>query len=165
MGRYAAFLAIAFSTSSATAQEWTTDFNMGSFLAGGGNEASGYLSFECSDDGTAYSPPGQPYITLTPMAGVVLNKKTLPSDGIAFWVGDDQSFLLPMSVDPGGKSLSYDYSAESLQEVRWLVEALRKGNTVTAFAGAPEDLRLIRFTLDGSHDALEYIDGCIRDSR
>lgn len=146
---------------SAVAQDWSTDFNMGSLLAGGGNEAGGYLSFECMDEGDAGDPVGIPYLTLSPMVGVVVNKKSVPADGISFWVGDDKSFLVPMSVDPGGTSLSYDYSTQSVQEVRWLVEALRVGDTVTAFAGTPEDLRLIRFGLDGSSEALELIEGCI----
>jgi hypothetical protein len=143
----------------ASAQEWTTGFNMGTFLAGGGSDATGYLNFECADESSGFSTAGQPFITLTPMAGVVLNKKFVPKDGITFWVEDEFSYLLPMSLEAGGQSLNYDYSAESVQSVRDLVAQLRKGSGVTAYAG---DTRLVMIPLQGSAKALEFIDGCIQ---
>lgn len=150
----------------ASAQDWGTGFNMGTHLAGGGSDANGWLSFECADKGSdsGFATEGQPFLSLRPMAGVVLSKKSIPHDGIAFWVGDDMSFLLPMSLEPGGKTLSYDYSEESVQEVRYLVDALRQGKFVTAYAGGLEDTRLVSITLEGSYGALEFIEGCIADA-
>lgn len=158
MRRWAAAAILSLLVLPAAAQEWTTDFNMGTFLAGGGSEAQGFLSFECPDPSSGFDTAGQPFVTLTPKAGVVLNKKSVPPEGITFWVGDEQSFLLPMSIEPGNASLSYDYSADSVQSVRDLVTALRSGSGVAAYAG---ETMLVMIGLDGSSKALEYIDGCI----
>ena len=145
------------------AQDWGTDFNMGTFAAGGGSAANGYLNLECPDESSGFDTAGQPFVTLTPMDGVVLNKKSVPEEGIAFWVDDDQSYLLPMSLEPSGNSLDYDYSVESAQSVRDMVEAMRKGDTVTAYAGGLDGIRLVMITLDGSAAALEFVEGCIAE--
>jgi hypothetical protein len=153
-----AFATLALLSAPVSAQEWGTDFNMGTFAGGGGTDASGSLSFECADPSSGFDTAGQPFIELKPMAGVVLNKKSVPSEGVTFWVEDEQSYLLPMSLEPGGQSLSYDYSADSVQSVRDLVAALRSGSRVAAYAGKTQ---LVMMTLDGSSKALEFVESCI----
>ena len=156
--RIVAGIALALIASPALAQDWGTDFNMGTFAAGGGSAANGYLNLECADKSSGFESAGQPFIALTVMDGVELDKKSLPGE-ITFWVGDDQSYLLPMSIEAGSTTrLVYDYSADTVEQARWLVEALREGSSVTAKA---DETILATIELEGSDDALELVEECI----
>lgn len=148
--------------SPAVAQDWDSFFNMGTFTAGGGSDANGWLSLECADPDSGFSSAGRPFLSVTVMSGISLNKKSL-ADGLAFWVDDGQSYLLPMSLEDGSSTiLHYDYSDDSVDEVLHLVEALRKGDRVGLEVGTEF---VMKVTLEGSFQALEYVEGCIRDAQ
>ena len=144
--------------SPALAQDWGTDFNMGTFAAGGGSAANGYLNLECADKSSGFDSAGQPFIALTVIDGEQLDKKSLPGE-ITFSIDDDQSYLLSMSIEDGSTTrLVYDYSDDTVEQARGLVEALRKGSIVTAKA---DETILASLDLEGSDDALELVEDCI----
>ena len=148
--------------SPAVAQDWDSYFNMGTFAAGGGSDANGWLSLECADPDSGFSSAGRPFLSVTVMSGISLNKKSL-ADGLAFWVDDGQSYVLPMSLEEGSSTiLHYDHSDDSVGEVLDLIEALRKGGNVGLEMGAEF---VMRVTLEGSFQALEYVEACIRDAQ
>lgn len=155
---FAGIVALAMIASPALAQDWGTDFNMGTFAAGGGSPDNGYLNLECAGEGSGFDFAGQPFIALTVIDGEQLDKKSLP-DEITFWVDDEQSYLLPMSIEEGSTTrLVYDYSADTVEQARGLVEAMRQGSIVTAKA---DENVIASLDLEGSNDTLELVEDCI----
>jgi hypothetical protein len=147
---------------SAAAQEWQTYFNMATFGAGGGSDEGGWLNFECAGDDSGFSTAGEPYIALEVKAGVTLSKKSLGA-GPTFWVGDDQSFALPMRLEAGSTTtLAYQYSAATVPEVLHFIAALRGGTSFSATLG---NENIASIPLDGSNAALEFIEGCVADGK
>lgn len=148
--------------SPAVAQDWDSFFNMGTFTAGGGSDANGWLSLECADPDSGFDTAGRLFLSVTVMSGISLNKKSL-ADGGTFWVDDGKSYVLPLSLENGSSTiLHYDYSDDTVGQVLDLVETLRKGGSVGLEVGTEF---VMRVTLEGSFQALEYVEGCIRDAQ
>ena len=157
----ASLVAVALLVSPVPAQDWGSDFNMGTFAAGGGSDANGWLHFECADPDSGLGTAGRPHMSLRIKDGATLDKKSVAD--LSFWVGDDKSFLLPMQFERGSTDLLvYRYSPETAAEVLYLIEALREGERFAANLGNDN---VAAITLDGSHAALEFVEGCIADAQ
>jgi hypothetical protein len=159
--RLAIALASLLGAAPAAAQDWNTYFNMATFGAGGGSDANGWLNFECAGPDSGFSTAGRPHIALRVKDGVTLDKKSL-EDGPTFWVGDDQSFLLPMQLqERSTTSLNYQYDEASVPQVLEFLAALRRGVRFSAMLG---DENIAAITLEGSSAALQFVEGCIADA-
>lgn len=158
----ASLVAGALLASPALAQDWGSYFNMGTFAAGGGSDANGWLHFECAGPDSGFSTAGRPHISVRVRDGVELDKKTLAA-GVWFWVGDGASYDVPVQLEQGSSTvLVYDYSAQSVPGVLDFIAALRRGERFGLVVGAEN---VASITLEGSHAALEYVEGCIANAQ
>ncbi|UJW84298.1 DUF1176 domain-containing protein [Devosia sp. SL43] len=142
----------------ALAAPWGTDYNMGTFAAGGGSEQEGWLSLECGDPQGGLSNFGELYLLFTPAAGASFNKKQ-PLTYLTFTIGAE-TFDLPIELEPGSSdTFAYMREAEGSILTQGLVSAMRNGESVQI---SLDGQQLGDISLEGSDEALEAIDECIR---
>lgn len=137
---------------------WGTYYNMATFGAGGGADAGGWFNFECAGADSGFETAGQPYFSVRIGEEFIQEQLTL-EETTAFWVDDGQSYALPMRLEAGSAdNLSYEHSAQTLEEMRDFIAALRRGDRATVWSGQQQ---LASVALDGSYAALEYVEACV----
>lgn len=140
------------------AAPWGTDYNMGAFGAGGGSDEDGWLTLECGDPDAGVPSYGELFLTFTPGAGASFNKKQVFTY-LTFVVGA-KTIDLPIELEPGSSnSFAYVREAEGAALTQSLVAAMRGGDRVRVLL---DDNQLGDISLEGSSEALEAIDSCIR---
>jgi len=159
MMRVAAVAMIAaLSIAPASAAPWGTDYNMGTFAAGGGSPSEGQLNLECGDPDAGIANYGELNLQLTIAAGASLKAKS-PLDSVQFAV-DGKVLDMPMEIEHGSSGvLNYVREAEGAALAQELVTAMRHGDSVKISYQGTE---LANVGLSGSNAALEVIDSCIR---
>jgi hypothetical protein len=141
-----------------TAAPWGTDYNMGTFAAGGGSDEDGWLSLECGDPEGGLDNYGELYLLFTPAKDASFNKKQ-PLTYLTFTIGSD-SFDLPIELEAGSSNtFAYVREAEGATLTQGLVLAMRNGDRVQI---SLDGAQLGDISLEGSNAALEAIDECIR---
>lgn len=154
--------AVLMSIAPVMAAPWVTDYHMGAFIAGGGSDEEGWLSLECGDpeqavDGSTMSY-GELFLNFTPATGARFNKKQALTY-LSFVIGDD-TIDLPIELEPGsGNNFAYVREAEGSILTQGLVSAMRDGERVQI---SLDGQQLGDIGLEGSNEALEAIDECIR---
>lgn len=140
------------------AEPWGTDYNMGTFAAGGGSDEEGWLSLECGDPEGGLTNYGELYLLFTPATDATFNKKQQLTY-LTFTVGSD-TFDLPIELEPGSSNtFAYVREAEGAVLTQGLVSAMRGGDRVQI---SLDGVQLGDISLEGSGAALEAIDQCIR---
>jgi hypothetical protein len=144
------------------AAPWVTDYQMGAFIAGGGSDEEGWLSLECGDpeqavEGSSASY-GELFLLFTPATGIRFNKKQTLTY-LTFVIGDE-TIDLPIELEPGSsETFSYVHEAEGAILTQGLVSAMRGGDRVQV---SLDGVELGDISLEGSSEALDAIDDCIR---
>lgn len=142
----------------AVAAPWVAGYQMATFTAGTGSDEGGWLSLECGDPDAGTTEYGELYLLFTPGTGISFNKKQ-PLTYLTFTVGSD-TFDLPIELEPGSSNtLSYVREAEGSILTQGLVSAMRGGDRVQI---SLDGVELGDISLEGSSEALEAIDDCIR---
>ena len=158
MMRAVMIIAVLLAASPAAAAQWGTDYNMGTFAAGGGSASEGQLNLECGDPDAGIANYGELNLQLTIAAGVSLKAKN-PLDYVQFAVGG-KVLDMPMEIEDGSSGvLNYVHEAEGAALTQELVTAMRHGESVKVSYRGTE---LANVGLSGSNAALEAIDSCIR---
>ena len=140
------------------AAPWGTDYNMGTFAAGGGGAGQGQLNLQCGDPDAGIADYGVLNMQLT-VASASRFAGESPADYVQFVVGDT-SVDIPMELEQGSSTvLDYVDEAEGSVRTQALVTALRGGKSVRV---EYQGVELATIALGGAKDALEAIDACIR---
>lgn len=134
---------------------WGGHYNMGVFAAGGGSEADGHVSLECSGDDLADA--GAFFLQLEQAAAIEPFADAPPQ--LDFLV-DGEIFTLPVTAENGAL---FFYRSEPGEDTLTLslIKALRRGQTLTV--SAPE-LDIARISLRGSSEALIYVQQCVAEN-
>lgn len=141
----------------ATAAPWGTFYNMGTFAAGAGSDAEGWLSLECGDPQAGVADYGELNLLLTTASGAGFDKAK-PLDYVQFTIGD-VTVDMPMEFEAGStERLVYVHEAEGAVLTQDLVAVMRQGERVSV---TYEGAQLADITLEGADAALEAIDSCI----
>lgn len=148
-------LALALLPAPARAGAWSTDFNMGSFLAYAGDETSGSIGLECGSREAGAPVANTLFLTVHPRAAFALDPHSMP-EGIRFVV-DDRSLVLPMQLAVDGRALEMDREMAALDLQLQLLAALMEGRRLAITSSAGE---LAVISLAGSADALAAIAAC-----
>ena len=134
---------------------WGGHYNMGVFAAGGGSEADGHVSLECSGDDLADA--GAFFLQLEPAAAIEPFADAPPQ--LDFLV-DGEIFTLPVTAE-NGALLFYRSEPGNDTLTLPLIKALRRGQTL--IVSAPE-LDIARISLRGSSEALIYVQQCVTEN-
>jgi hypothetical protein len=144
--------------SPAMAAPWVAGYQMATFTAGAGSDEEGWLSLECGDPDAGTNEYGELYLLFTPGAGISFNKKQQLTY-LTFTIGSD-TFDLPIELEAGSSNtLSYVREAEGSILTQGLVSSMRNGERVQI---SLDGQQLGDLSLEGSGEALEAIDECIR---
>ena len=134
---------------------WTSDYQMGAFVAGGGSDEEGWITLECVDPESGAPSPGTLSLSLTPQTGVDLATGDSP-DLLAFWV--DEAGSIPIPVHWEGESLVMDEIGASLR--RSLLTMLRVGDTLWVRTAERDAEMAAEISLAGSTAALAGFEAC-----
>lgn len=137
--------------SPAIAQDWGSDYNMGSLGVSGGDAASGTIVIDCAEAGNGVVPQGSLSVFVNPAAGV-----TAIAGDFAFQIGST-AITLPF-VDNGGDGFVHDKTADSLDQLTALIDALETGTDVVVTQGGSE---IAHIGLDGAGAALDGVEACL----
>lgn len=148
--------------SPAMAAPWVAGYQMGTFTAGAGSDEEGWLSLECGDPEQAVEGGtmsyGELFLDFTPASGVSFNKKQTLTY-LTFVVGA-KTIDLPIELEAGSSdTFSYVREAEGAALTQSLVSAMRGGDRVQVML---DGVQLGDISLEGSSEALDAIDACIR---
>ncbi|KRA55415.1 hypothetical protein [Devosia sp. Root635] len=134
---------------------WGGHYNMGVFAAGGGSEADGHVSLECSGDELADA--GAFFLQLEPAASIEPFVDAPPH--LDFLI-DGDIFTVPVTAE-NGAVFFYRSEPEDDTVTLPLIAALRGGRTLVV--SAPE-LDIAEIALRGSGEALTYVEQCVADN-
>lgn len=137
--------------SPALAQDWSSGYNMGSIGVSGGDDASGTIVIDCAEAGNGVVKQGSLSVFVNPMPGAVAT-----AGDFAFTVGET-AVTLPFA-DNGGDGFVHDKTADSLDALTALIDALETGAEVVVSQG---DAELVRIGLDGAAAALDGVEACL----
>lgn len=135
----------------AVAQDWGSDYNMGSIGVLGGSEATGTFSLDCAEAGNGVVRQGSLSVFLNPAAGTVAAAGDFVLDI------DGEAITLPFA-DNQGDGFVHDKSASSLPALTALVDGLETGTVLVVTQG---DTVVARIGLVGAAAALDGIDVCL----
>lgn len=135
----------------AVAQDWSSDYNMGSIGVSGGNEAAGILVIDCAEAGNGVVAQGALSLFLTPASGA-----TATAGDFVFAIGDAPITL--KFADNQGDGFYHDKTPDSLDALTALIDGLETGDTLVVTQGANE---IARIPLDGAGAALDGVDVCL----
>lgn len=138
----------------ALAQDWGSDYNMGSIGVLGGNSASGTISIDCADAGNGVVEKGALSIFLKPGAASMIGAT---SPGALDFDVDGTTVSLPVA-DDAGDGFIYEKTTESLIDVTALIDMLKGGKQLTVTAGAEQ---IASIGLDGAAAALDGVEACL----
>lgn len=147
-------LAGALLTSPAAAQNWGSDYNMGSIGVLGGTEADGTISIDCAEAGNAVVPQGALSIFLNPAQDVEIDSASV---GDLVFAVDGTEVTLPVA-DNGGDGFVFDKTSASLPQAQQLLDLLETGDELVVTAGGTE---LARIGLQGAGEALDGVEVCL----
>jgi hypothetical protein len=131
---------------------WGGYFNNGVFAAGGGSEADGHISLECSSDSLADA--GAFFLQLTPAERIDPFVNAPPQ--LDFFI-DGEIITLPVTAE-NGAVFFYHSEPDDDELTLALIDALRRG--LRLIVSAPE-LNIAEISLRGSSDALVYVEECV----
>jgi len=134
---------------------WGGYFNMGVFAAGGGSEADGHLSLECS--GESLDDAGAFFLQLTTASRIEAFVDAPPE--LDFTI-DGTTLTLPVTAE-NGKEFFYRSDPEDDAATLALIGALRRG--LELVVSAPE-VNIAWISLRGSSRALVYVEQCVREN-
>jgi hypothetical protein len=150
-------LAFAVLASPAAAAPWTTDYQMGTFIASGGSDEKGWIILECGDPASGQGWAGRLNLVLTPAAGS-LPKKTLARVDLVS-LSTDAAGGLPIPVTRDGKRLTVaDELAASTRKA--LLHMLRTGDVLTVRTATTPGRTIGTIPLSGSAAALDGFGAC-----
>ena len=134
---------------------WGGHYNMGVFAAGGGSEADGHISLECSGDELADA--GAFFLQLQPASSIEPFVDAPPQ---LDFIIDGEIFAVPVTAENGAV---FFYRSEPGDDALTLelIDALRRGRTL--IVSAPE-LDIAEISLRGSSEALTYVRQCVAES-
>lgn len=135
----------------AIAQDWGSDYNMGSIGVSGGNEASGAIVIDCAEAGNGLVPQGSLSVFVNPAVGVEAT-----AGDFSFQVGDT-AITLPVA-DNAGDGFVHDKTADSLDALTALIDALETGDEVVVSQAGTE---IARIGLEGAGTALDGVEACL----
>ena len=138
-------------TSPALAQDWSSGYNMGSIGVSGGDDASGTIVIDCAEAGNGVVKQGSLSVFVNPMQGAGAT-----AGDFTFTVGET-AVTLPFA-DNGGDGFVHDKTADSLDALTALVDALETGPEVVVSQG---DAELANIGLDGAAAALDGVEACL----
>lgn len=152
--RIVSALVLVMLASPAMAQDWGSDYNMGSIGVLGGNSASGTISIDCAEAGNGVVEKGALSIFLRPGAAVMIDDK---SPGELTFDVDGTAVDLPVS-DNKGDGFVYEKTAATLIDATALLDLLKGGKELVVTAKADE---IARIGLDGAAEALDGVEACL----
>ncbi len=138
----------------AAAQEWGSDYNMGSIGITGGTPADGTITIDCAEAGNAVVPQGSLSIWLQPAVRAI--GAGSPADELTFAV-DGTELVLPVSAEEGS-GFVFNKTAETLDLASQLIGLLQTG---TELVVTGESGHLARIDLQGAAAALDGVEVCL----
>ena len=138
----------------ALAQEWGSDYNMGSIGVLGGNSASGTISIDCAEAGNGVVDRGALSIFLKPGAASMIGSA---SPGELGFDVDGTTVSLPVA-DDAGDGFVYEKTTASLIDATALIDLLKGGKQLTVTAGTEQ---IASIGLDGAAAALDGVEACL----
>lgn len=138
----------------AFAQDWGSDYNMGSIGVLGGSEANGTIMVDCAEAGNPVVPKGSLTIFLKPAHRADIGAES-PGD-LTFSV-DGTDVVLPVS-DNKGDGFVFDKTPKTLANATTLIDLLKSGQELLVTAG---DTDIARIPLDGAAAALDGVEACL----
>lgn len=139
---------------------WGTGYHLGTAYAGLTNAGGAHLGVYCA--AAAEDNPGVrggPYVQFS----LPRRLDPAPAAGTVTFAVDDRSFPVPMIIDVGEASTTFDWApgkAYTTDQMRTLVDALRRGKSLVVTLTDPETRE--PFSLAGSGSALDGILDCAR---
>lgn len=137
--------------SPAIAQDWGSDYNMGSIGVLGGTAASGTIAIDCAEAGNAIVPQGSLSVFVNPVPNA-----TATAGDFDFAIGQ-AAVTLPFA-DNGGDGFVHEKTADSLDQLSALIDALATGDEVVISQAGSE---IARIGLSGAGAALDGIEVCL----
>ncbi|HEY8576504.1 MAG TPA: hypothetical protein VIL88_09230 [Devosia sp.] len=136
------------------AQEWGSDYNMGSIGVLGGTEADGTISIDCAESGNAVVPQGSLSIFLNP--AVRAEGADAAATELTFSV-DGTDVVLPVTRE-GGEAFVFSKMPETLDQATQLIDLLETGEELVVTADGEH---LARIGLEGAGAALDGVEVCL----
>lgn len=133
------------------AQDWGSDYNMGSIGVVGGTEATGTITIDCAEAGNGVVEQGSLSVFVSPAPGI-----TASAGDFIFTIGGED-ITLPFA-DNGGDSFVHDKTPESLDALQALIDGLESGSEVVVTEANNE---IARIGLDGAGEALDGVEACL----
>ncbi|MGB3338589.1 MAG: hypothetical protein WBA73_15550 [Devosia sp.] len=137
--------------SPAIAQDWGSDYNMGSIGVSGGDAASGTIVIDCAEAGNGVVPQGSLSVFVNPAPGAAAT-----AGDFSFHIGGN-AITLPFA-DNGGDGFVHDKTADSLDQLSALFDALETGDEVVV---RQADSEIADIGLAGAGAALDGVEACL----